>query len=69
MVRHGRYAIFKMAEAAIPRRVFAAILTMIYALRGPPRSGALAWLSARPDRQQSMLAIAKMCSKTGQIKS
>ena len=37
---HGRYAIFQMAEVAIPRRVFAAILTMINALRGPPRSGA-----------------------------
>jgi hypothetical protein len=41
-VRHGRYAIFQMAEAAIRRRVFATILTMINALRGPPRSGALA---------------------------
>ena len=37
---HGRYAIFQMAEVAIPRRVFAAILTIINALRGPPRSGA-----------------------------
>ena len=42
LVRHGRYAIFQMAEAAIQRRVFATILTMINALRGPPRSGALA---------------------------
>ncbi len=40
LVRHGRYAIFQMAEVAIPRRVFAAILTMMNALRGPPRSGA-----------------------------
>ena len=29
LVRHGRYAIFQMAEAAVPRRVFAAILSMI----------------------------------------
>ena len=29
-----------MAEVAIPRRVFATILTMINAPRGPPRSGA-----------------------------
>jgi hypothetical protein len=42
LVRHGRYAIFQMAEAAVPRRVFAAILSMINALRGPPPSGALA---------------------------
>jgi len=42
LVRHGRYAIFQMAEAAVQRRVFAAILSMINALRGPPPSGALA---------------------------
>ena len=30
------YAIFQMAEVAIPHRVFAAILTMINGLRGPP---------------------------------
>ncbi len=42
LVRHGRYVIFQMAEVAIPRRVFAAILTLINALRGQPRSGALA---------------------------
>ena len=36
LVRHGRYAIFQMAEVAIPRRVFATIVTMINALRGPP---------------------------------
>ncbi len=42
LVRHGRYAIFQMADAAIPRGVFAAILTMINALRRRPRSGALA---------------------------
>ncbi len=40
LVRHGRYAIFQMAEVAIPRRVFAVILTMINALRGPPSQGA-----------------------------
>ena len=42
LVRHGRYAIFQMAEVAIPRGVFAAILTMINALHGPPRSEAFA---------------------------
>ncbi len=30
------YAIFQMAEVAISHRVFAAILTMINGLRGPP---------------------------------
>ncbi len=42
LVRHRRYTIFQKAEVAIPRRLFATILTMINALRGPPRSGALA---------------------------
>jgi hypothetical protein len=36
LVRHGRYAIFQMAEAALPRQVFASILTLINGLRGPP---------------------------------
>ena len=36
LMRHGRYAIFQMAEVAIPRDVFAAILNMINTLRGPP---------------------------------
>ncbi len=40
LVRHGRYAVFQMAEVVIPRRIFAAILTMINALRGPPSQGA-----------------------------
>ncbi len=41
LVRHGRYAIFQMAEVTIPRDVFAAILNMINTLRGLP-SGAAA---------------------------
>ena len=36
LVRHGRYAIFQMAEAALPRAVFAGILGLINGLRGPP---------------------------------
>ena len=36
LVRHGRYAIFQMAEVAIPRDVYAAILSLINTLRGPP---------------------------------
>jgi hypothetical protein len=35
-VRHGRYAIFQMAEAALPRQVFAGILELVNGLRGPP---------------------------------
>ena len=40
LVRHGRYAIFQMAEAALPRSVFSGILNLINGLRGPP-AGAL----------------------------
>jgi hypothetical protein len=35
-VRHARYAVFQMAEAAMSRRVFAGILALINGLRGPP---------------------------------
>ncbi len=36
LVRHARYAIFQMAEAALPRAVFAGILGLINGLRDPP---------------------------------
>jgi hypothetical protein len=34
--RHGRYVVFQLAEVAVPRAVFAAILRRIDRLRGPP---------------------------------
>jgi Transposase DDE domain group 1 len=36
IVRHGRYVVFQLAEVAVPRTVFAAILRRIDRLRGPP---------------------------------
>ena len=36
IVRHGRYMIFQLAEVAVPRALFAAILRRIDRLRGPP---------------------------------
>jgi Transposase DDE domain group 1 len=36
IVRHGRYMVFQLAEVAIPRMLFAAILRRIDRLRGPP---------------------------------
>jgi hypothetical protein len=36
LVRHARYVIVQMAEAALPRTVFAGILGLINGLRGPP---------------------------------
>ena len=36
IVRHGRYVVFQLAEAAVPRALFAAILRRIDRLRGPP---------------------------------
>jgi hypothetical protein len=42
LVRHARYAIFQMAEAALPRRVFAGILARINGLRAPPAEAACA---------------------------
>jgi hypothetical protein len=35
IVRHGRYLVFQLAEVAVPRTVFAAILRRIDRLRGP----------------------------------
>jgi hypothetical protein len=39
-VRRARYAIFLVAEAALPRQVFAGILEPINGLRGPPAAQA-----------------------------
>jgi hypothetical protein len=33
---HGRYVTFPMAEVAVPRQMFADILSMIARLRAPP---------------------------------
>ena len=33
---HGRYGTFHMAEVAVPRQMFADILTLIAQLRAPP---------------------------------
>jgi hypothetical protein len=40
IVRHGRYVVFQLAEVAVPRALFAAILRQIDRLRGPPVSAA-----------------------------
>ena len=36
VVRHGRYITFQMAEVAVPRQMFAEILSLIARLRAPP---------------------------------
>ena len=40
VVRHGRYLVFQLAEVAVPRALFAAILRRIDRLRGPPVAAA-----------------------------
>jgi hypothetical protein len=42
LVRHARYAVFQLAEAALPRAVFAGVLDLINSLRGPPAEAASA---------------------------
>jgi hypothetical protein len=42
LVRHARYAIFQLAEAALSREVFAGVLGLINGLRGPPAEAASA---------------------------
>ena len=34
--QHGRYVTFQMAEVAVPRQMFADILSLIARLRAPP---------------------------------
>jgi hypothetical protein len=36
VIRHGRFVVFQMAEVAVPRQMFANILTLIARLRAPP---------------------------------
>jgi hypothetical protein len=38
VVSHGRYVTFQMAEVAVSRQMFAAMLTVIARLRAPPTS-------------------------------
>jgi hypothetical protein len=40
IVRHDRYVVFQLAEVAVPRALFAAILRRIGRLRGPPVTAA-----------------------------
>jgi hypothetical protein len=40
IVRHGRYVMFQLAEVAMPRIMFAAVLCRINRLRGPPLAAA-----------------------------
>ncbi len=40
IVRHGRFVVFPLAEVAVPRALFAAILRRIDRLRGPPLAAA-----------------------------
>jgi hypothetical protein len=40
IVRHSRYVVFQLAEVAVPRALFAAILRRIERLRGPPVAAA-----------------------------
>jgi hypothetical protein len=40
IVRHSRYVVFQLAEVAVPRALFAAILRRIDRLRGPPMAAA-----------------------------
>ena len=36
VISHGRYVTFQMAEVAVPRQMFAEILSLIARLRAPP---------------------------------
>ncbi|MEO1018635.1 MAG: transposase, partial [Pseudomonadota bacterium] len=42
LVKHARYAMFQLAEAALPREIFAGMIGLISGLRGPPAVAASA---------------------------
>jgi hypothetical protein len=50
VVSHGRYVIFQMAEVAVPRQMFADILSLIAPAAGTARAGMRAQGSAASDR-------------------
>jgi Transposase DDE domain. len=45
IVRHGRYVVFQLAEVAVPRALFAAILRRIDRLRGSPVPATVCWFA------------------------
>jgi len=49
VVSHGRYVTFQMAEVAVPRQMFAEILSLIARLQAPHRSGMTAAVSDETD--------------------
>jgi len=54
LVRYARYPVFQLAEAGLPRAVFAGILDRINSLRDPPNEDPFAWPGslARSHRSQ-----------------
>lgn len=62
VVRHGRYITFQMAEVAIPRQLFAAIMQSISALittLGNDNMSTPAIMSARKRRESRVLTCAQ----------
>jgi hypothetical protein len=49
VVSHGRYVTFQMAEVAVPRQMFAEILSLIAPATGAARSGMTAAVSDETD--------------------
>jgi hypothetical protein len=54
VVRHGRYVTFQMAEVAVPRQMFADILSLIAWLRAPVPPG---MPEVRPDAGKATLRV------------
>ena len=65
LVRHGRYAVFRMAEAALPRTVFAGTLGLINGLRDPPVATVSVRSAANPEPRDASLASGRTCPKPG----
>jgi hypothetical protein len=64
LVRHSRYAIFQMADAALPRQVFAGIFELINGLRGPPAATSPASSATTPEPRGASLAAGRVRPKS-----
>jgi hypothetical protein len=60
VISHGRYFSFQIAEVAVSRQMFAAILTLIARLRAPPRQR-----EGRGDQMRQANGTAEVCLDAG----
>jgi hypothetical protein len=68
VVSHGRYVTFQMAEVAVPRQMFADVLSLIARLRAPPARMTSAGPDATATREEVRLDAAKTARSAPQYR-